>query len=138
MSLYARTNWSLYRARPQSFLTYAPTVTASGAGATATTSAPSGSAAQVNCKITGFRLVSKAGAAQASVTGITALVHLAVPSSKTPPDKFVSGASTDGSGNLSDIDISDLQSTTSPVWLTLYKDGSPAKATTIKVTPTVS
>jgi hypothetical protein len=136
--LYARTDWSLYRARRRAPFSAGASISASGAGATATTSAPTASAAPIVVAITGFRLITKGGAAQASLTGITAEIRKAVPSSGTAPDKVVTGIGTDGSGNLSSIDISDIQSTNAAVWLTLYKDGSPARGTTVKVTPTVS
>lgn len=88
--------------------------------------------------ITGFRLIDKFGAAVASASGITALVHKQVPSSLTAPDKRVASVTTDGSGVLADIGISDVQSNADPVWLTLMLEGSPAKGTTVKVTPTVT
>lgn len=88
--------------------------------------------------ITGFRLIDKFNAAVASASGITALIYKTVPSSAVAPDKVVTGVSTNGSGALSDIDISDIQSTNAAVWLVLLLEGSPAKGTTVKVTPTVS
>lgn len=135
--LYARTDWSLYRARRRAPFTV-PGALASGDVATATATAPAGSAVGVTVTITGFRLITKGGVAQASFTGITAEIRKTVPASATVPDKVVTGVSTNGGGTLSNIDISDIQATADPVWLTLYKDGTPARATTVKVTPTVT
>lgn len=113
-------------------------VEAEGAGAAATASAPAASAEEISVKLTGFRLISKVGAPVADLSGLTALIYKSVPSTLAAPDKRVGSLSTDGSGVLADIDISDIQSNNNPVWLTMMLDGSPAKGTTVKLIPTVS
>lgn len=81
-------------------------------------------------------LITKGGAAQASVTGITLFVYRNIPTGLTAPDKIFTSASTDGSGNLN-LDITDLSlSSGTPVWIVAMKDGSPAWATARKIIPT--
>jgi hypothetical protein len=112
--------------------------TASGAGVTDNTSGPAGSAAPVTVKISGYRLITRSGAAQASISGITALIYKAVPSTAVAPDKVITGVSTNGSGTMSDLDISSIQGTNAAVFVVLMKDGAPFKGGVFKVTPTVS
>lgn len=109
---------------------------ASGAGVTGAASAPTASAAALSVRIAGFRLINKAGAPVTNLSDVPALIHKEVPSGLVAPDKRVL-CSTNGSGVLADIDVSDIQSDDSPVWLTLMLEGSPARGTTVKVTPTV-
>lgn len=110
---------------------------ASGAGATATATAPAGTASPI-VKLTDNRLISKAGAPLANLSGITALIHQSVPSAAVPPAKLIASLTTNGSGMLPDINLSDIQISASPVWLTLMLDGSPPRGITIKLTPTVT
>lgn len=110
---------------------------AEGAGATATASAAVATAAAITATII-QRLISKTGAAQASITGITALIYKSVPSTTVAPDKVITALSTNGSGNLN-INVSDIGlSIGDPVWLILMKDGSPPLATAVKATPSYS
>lgn len=111
-------------------------VTASGAGVEGEATAPDATAESITVRITGFRLINKAGAPVTNLSDVPALIYKEVPSSAVAPDKHLL-CSTNGSGILADIDISDIQSDGSDVWLTLMLDGSPPKGTTVKVTPTV-
>lgn len=88
--------------------------------------------------ITGIRLISKAGSSWNNEGGITAVIYKSTPSSAVAPDKVVTGLSTNSSGVLDDIDISDIQATNDAIWLTLMKAGTPSKGTTVRITPTVT
>lgn len=110
---------------------------ASGDIASASTSAPGGSAIEFHATITD-RLISKSGSTLADQTGLTAIIYKSVPETLVLPAKVLTGVTTNGSGNLN-IDVSDIGLINGQaIWLTLMKDGSPASAVTRKITPTYS
>jgi hypothetical protein len=100
---------------------------ASGAGVTATISAPAGSAAAFNAYIRD-RLIDKNGSVVANETGITAIIRNTIPTSATAPPKVVTGVSSNATGHLA-IDVSDIVSAVGDsVNLELWKAGSPYRA----------
>jgi hypothetical protein len=82
-------------------------------------------------------LIGETGATVNSETGITMVIYAAPPTTGSPnPHQVITGCSTNGSGVLTQALARGSLTLNAPVWMVLMKDGSPAKASCRKVTPT--
>lgn len=79
------------------------------------------------------RLISKSGAAQASLTGLTVHVWRGVPTGN--PSQVLTGQTTDASGNTNWLIDRGTLAVGDPVWIMVTKDGTPARAGARKITP---
>lgn len=81
-------------------------------------------------------LVGETGATVNSETGMTAIIFASPPTTATAPHAVVTGVSTNGSGVMTLPFPRGALTLNQDVWLVLMKDGTPAKGTCRKVTPT--
>jgi hypothetical protein len=97
----------------------------------------SGSSVQFNMVVViRENLVNLAGSSLGGETGITAFIWTSAPSSSNSvPDQVLSNQTTDGSGLTAwAIDGSDLEED-DPIWVVIFKDGTPYRASMRKLTP---
>lgn len=80
-------------------------------------------------------LIDKNGAAAASVTGIVMLVWRADPTTGAPNPNEALTVATNGSGQIDQVITRGALALSAPVWIALFKPGSPARGTARKVTP---
>ncbi len=81
-------------------------------------------------------LVGLDGAPLVSLTGITAAIFHQVPTPASPaPNQVLEGLSTDGSGLTAWEIARGALAVNAPVWMALFRDGSPVRGTLRKLTP---
>lgn len=80
-------------------------------------------------------LIDKNGAAVASLTGVVMLVWRADPTTGAPNPNEALTVATNGAGQLNQLITRGALAPNDPVWIALFKPGSPAKGTARKITP---
>ena len=83
------------------------------------------------------RLVNLGVSPQVNITGITAIIYKTVPTGANPnPHQVIENITSDSNGNVSFTISNTGLAINDPVWLILMKDGSPARGSIRKITPT--
>lgn len=124
---------------PTATSTATPTITPTISTTASVTPTPTVTPSRLVTVTVSEKLVNLANTIQPSLTGITACIYTAPPTTGSPnPYQVVQNISSDTGGNIT-FNISDAGLTLNQaIWLILFLDGSPARGSIRKIIPTYS